>query len=55
MALLITVDDDTGSSFVNANGGALSAFTADVGFDVVDNAAAGLIAQMDGVDPAGFI
>ena len=32
----------------------LSAFTADIEFDVVDNAA-GLIAEMNGTDPAGFL
>ena len=51
----VTVDaPGTGTNVNAADGAALSAFTADVGFDVVDNAA-GLIAQMDGVDPAGHL
>ena len=35
-------------------GGDLAGFTADIEFNVVDNAA-GLIAEMNGTDPAGFL
>ena len=44
----------TGSVVTAGVGADLSAFTADIEFDVVDNAA-GLIAEMNGTDPAGFL
>ena len=44
----------TGSVVTADVGADLSAFTADIEFDVVDNAA-GLIAEMNGTDPAGFL
>ena len=51
----VTVNAAGTGSVVTAGVGAdLSAFTADIEFDVVDNAA-GLIAEMNGTDPAGFL